>query len=182
MTSQDGMLNRYRRHYMTNLPSVEASPLRSFMDQYFEAWREGAPEKVLGYFSEDAVINLWGPAGTLAGKKMVAEKWVIPTVTNYPGNIHQIKSFLEAGDQVAVEWLFTGANVSTGKEINIPGCSVYWVSGGLIRRGNVYFNSRPPKRDHALPVLDPAHHSDRLGQAGPQALTKFLAVSTIELS
>jgi hypothetical protein len=126
---------------MTSLPFVEASPLRSFIDRYFEAWRGGIPGKVLGYFSEDAVINLWGPAETLAGKKMVAERWVIPTVTNYPGNVHQIKNFLEAGDQVAVEWLFTAVHVSTGKEINIPGCSVYWVSRGLIQRGNVYFSS-----------------------------------------
>ncbi len=154
---------------MTNLLSVEASPLRSFINQYFEAWRGGVPEKVLGYFSEDAVINLWGPTGALAGKKMVAEKWVIPTVTNYPGNIHQIENFLEAGDQVAVEWLFTAAHVSTGKKISIPGCSVYWVSRGLIRRGNVYFNSPQPKRDQVLSALDPTHRSNQLRQTTPQA-------------
>ncbi len=125
---------------MTSQLSVEVSPLRSFIDQYFEAWRGGVPEEVLGYFSEDAVIHLSSSAGTLAGRKMVAEKWVIPTVTNYPGNVHQIESFLEAGDQVVVEWLFTAAHVSTGKEIRVPGRSEYWVSGGLIRRGKVYFN------------------------------------------
>lgn len=125
----------------------------------------GRPGKVLGYFSEDdAVINLWRPAGTLAGKKMVAERWVIPTVTNYPGNVHQIKNFLEAGDQVAVEWLFTAAHVSTGKEINIPGCSVY-----IWRRDKIAFEAEV-----------------RLHQTGPPApnqfVTEFLAVSAIELS
>ncbi len=154
---------------MTNQPSVAASPLRRFMDQYFEAWRGGNPEKVLGYFSEDVVINLWGGAGTLAGKKMVAEQWVIPTVVNYPGNFHHIKNFLEAGDQVAVGWLFTGAHVTSGKEINIPGCSIYWVSGGLIRRGQVYFISPQAKRDRVLPALDPIHPSNQMGQAEPQA-------------
>jgi ketosteroid isomerase-like protein len=154
---------------MINMPCIEVSPLRSFIDQYFEAWQGGVPEEVLVYFSDDAVINVMGPAGTLAGKRMVAEKWVIPAVTNYPGNIHQIKSFLEAGDQVAVEWLFTGAHVSTGKEISIPGCSVYWVSRGLIQRGNVYFNSPQAKRDQGLSAIDPTHHSNRLGQTGSQA-------------
>jgi ketosteroid isomerase-like protein len=144
---------------MTNLLSVEVSPLRGFIDEYFEAWRSGDPERVLGYFSENAVIHLMGPVGILAGKKMVAEKWVVPTVTNYPGNIHLIKSFLEADDQVAVEWLFTGAHVSTGKEINIAGCSIYWVSRGLIRRGNVYFNAPQPKRDPGLSALDPTRHA-----------------------
>ena len=37
---------------------------------------------------------------------MVGEKWVVPTVTNYPGNVHEIESFLEMGDQVVVDWLF----------------------------------------------------------------------------
>lgn len=153
---------------MTNLLSVEVSPLRSFIDEYFEAWGGGDPEKVLGYFSEDVVIHLMGPVGILAGKKMVAEKWVIPTVTSYPGNIHLIKSFLEADDQVAVEWLFTGAHVSTGKEINIAGCSIYWVSRGLIGRGNVYFNAPQPKRDPGLSALDPTHHA-QLSRSGTQA-------------
>lgn len=153
---------------MRNLPSLEVSPLRGFIDEYFEAWRDGDPEKALGYFSEDAVIHLMGPVGILAGRKMVAEKWVIPTMTNYPSNIHQIKSFLEGDDQVAVEWLFTGVHVSTGKEITIAGCSIYWVSRGLIRRGNVYFNAPPPKRDQGLSASSPAHHIQQ-NQFGPQA-------------
>jgi ketosteroid isomerase-like protein len=145
---------------MIGMPCVEVSPLRNFIDQYFEAWRGGLPEEVLVYFSDDVVINVMGPIGTLAGKRMVAEKWVVPTVTNYPGNIHQIKSYLEAGDQVAVEWLFTGTHVSTGKEISIPGCSVYWVSRGLIQRGNAYFNGPQTKRDQGLSAIDPTYHSD----------------------
>lgn len=153
---------------MIDMPCVEVSPLRSFIDQYFEAWRGGMPEEVLAYFSDDVVINVMGPIGTLAGKRMVAEKWVAPTVTNYPGNIHQIKSYLEAGDQVAVQWLFTGAHVSTGKEISIPGCSVYRVSRGLIQRGNVYFNTPQAKRDHGLSAIDPTHHSDRLRHSESQ--------------
>jgi ketosteroid isomerase-like protein len=151
---------------MIDMPCVEVSPLRNFIDQYFEAWRGGVPEEVLVYFSDDAVIRVTGPIGTLAGKRMVAEKWVVPTVTNYPGNIHQIKSYLEAGDQVAIEWLFTGTHVSTGKEISIPGCSVYWVSKGLIQRGNVYFQqSSGEKRsrvvgDRSHPSPDRLRHSE----------------------
>jgi ketosteroid isomerase-like protein len=154
---------------MANPQCIETSPLRSFIDEYFEAWRGSVPEHLLGYFSEDVVINLWGDGGTLTGKKMVGERWVIPMIKNYPGNNHHIKNFLEVGDQVAVEWLFTAVHASTGKEISIQGCSIYWVSKGLIRRGHVYFNSPQSKRDQGLSVLDHAHHSDRLGQAGQQA-------------
>jgi len=150
-SSKAGCFISARRNSMTNQRLAVASPLRRLIDQYFEAWRGGVPERVLSYFSEDIVINLWGgAAGTLAGKKLVAEQWVIPTVKNYPGNTHHIKNFLEVGDQVAVEWLFTAAHASTGKEINIQGCSIYWVSRGLIRRGHVYFNSPQAKRDQGL--------------------------------
>lgn len=158
---------------MTNQPSVGDSPLRSFIDRYFEAWSGGVPERALNFFGEDAVINIWGSQGTLAGKKMVAEHWVIPTVTNYPDNIHHIESFFEAGDQVVVEWLFTASHVAKGKETSVRGCSIYWVSGGLIRRGNVYFNIPQAKRDKGLPALSPADHPDRPSETGESMLSNL---------
>jgi ketosteroid isomerase-like protein len=139
---------------MTNQQSVEASPLRSFIDQYFEAWRGSVAEKVLGHLSEDVVINLWGDGRTLTGKKMVGEQWIIPMVKNYPRNNHHIKNFFEVGDQVAVEWLFTAVHASTSKEINLQGCSIYWVGNGLIRRGHVYFSSAQVKREQSLSALE----------------------------
>ena len=151
---------------MTNLPSIEASPLRSFIDR-FEAWRGSLPEKVLGYFSEDAVIDLCGTAGL-----WLARKWWRsghPHGDELSRQCPPDQNFLEASDQVAVEWLFTGAHVSTGREINIQGCSIYWVNRGLIRRGQLYFNSPQAKRDQGLSVLDHTHHSDRLSQAVQQA-------------
>jgi ketosteroid isomerase-like protein len=154
---------------MKNQQCIEASPLRSFIDEYFEAWRESVAENLLGYFTEDVVINLWGDGGTLTGKKMVGERWVIPMIKNYAGNNHHVENFIELGDQVAVEWCFTGIHAITGKEINIQGCSIYWVSRGLIRRGHVYFNSPQAKRDQGLSALDHTHHSGRLGQARQQA-------------
>ena len=139
---------------MTNQQSVEASPLRSFIDQYFEAWQGSIAEDVLGYFSEDVVITLWGDGGTLTGKKMAGEQWIIPMVRNYPSNNHHIKSFLAVGDQVAVEWLFTAVHASTGKEINLQGCSIYWVRNGLIQRGHVYFSNGQAKREQRASALE----------------------------
>jgi SnoaL-like domain len=145
---------------MVNLQCIEANPLRSFIDRYFEAWGGSVAEDLLGYFTEDVVINLWGDGGTLTGKKMVGERWVIPMVKNYPGNNHHITNFLEVGDQVAVEWLFIAAHASTGKEINIQGCSIYWVSRGLIRRGHVSSSETRPRSVSLRP-----HPS--LGSTGP---------------
>ena len=126
---------------MTNEHAAEASPLRRLIDGYFGAWRGSTSDKVLEYFSDDAVVTLLGDGATLSGKRMVGEHWIIPMMKKYSGNTHHITSFMEADNQIAVEWLFTAVHVSTGKEFRLQGCSVYWVSGNLIQRGSVYFTS-----------------------------------------
>jgi uncharacterized protein (TIGR02246 family) len=126
---------------MTNQPTAEASPLRRLIDQYFEAWRGSTPDTVLRYFSDDAVVTLLGDGATLSGKRMVGEHWIIPMMKKYSNNTHHITSFIEAGDRIAVEWLFTAVHISTGKEFRLQGCSVYWVSENLIQRGHVYFTT-----------------------------------------
>ena len=126
---------------MTNQCAAEGGRLRGLIDQYFEAWRGSTPDKVLRYFSNDAVVTLLGDGATLSGKRMVGERWIIPMMKKYSNGTHHITSFIEAGDRVAVEWLFTAVHISTGKEFRLQGCSVYWVSGNLIRRGHVYFTS-----------------------------------------
>ena len=115
--------------------------LRPVFDRYFEAWHGNDPKKVLACFSDDIVINLWGDGSTLKGKEPVCDKWVCPTMKQYPGNIHHVQNYLEAGDHVVIEWVFAGVDASTHKETSDPGCSLYWVKDGLIIRGHLYFNA-----------------------------------------
>jgi ketosteroid isomerase-like protein len=115
--------------------------LRPVFDSYFEAWHGSDPQKVLGCFSDDIVIHLWGDGSSLNGKKEVGDKWIIPTMKQYPGNIHHVQNYFEASDQAVIEWVFTGVDASTHKETSDPGCSVYWVKNGLITRGHLYFNA-----------------------------------------
>ena len=126
---------------MTSQIAVEAGPLRRLIDDYFEAWRGTDSDRVLDYFSDDAVVTLLGDGAILSGKDIVAERWVIPMMRKYSGNDHQITSVLEADNQIAVEWLYTAVHVSTGKELRLQGCSLYWMDGNLIERGHVYFTS-----------------------------------------
>jgi len=126
---------------MTSQIAVEAGPLRRLIDDYFETWRGTDSDRVLDYFSDDAVVTLLGDGAILSGKDMVAERWVIPMMRKYSGNDHQITSVLEADNQIAVEWLYTAVHVSTGKELRLQGCSLYWMDGNLIERGHVYFTS-----------------------------------------
>lgn len=58
--------------------------LRPVFDNYFEAWHGSDPQKVLKCFSDDIVINLGGNGSTLNGRTAVGDKWVIPTMKQFP--------------------------------------------------------------------------------------------------
>ena len=118
----------------------QPSARRRLLEQYFEAWRGTAPEKALAYFSEDAVIVARGGGETHQGRRMIGERWVIPTMTAFPGCTHDITGYFESGDQLSVEWTFTGVPAAGGQTVRLPGSTIYWIRGGLIRRGHLYFN------------------------------------------
>jgi len=58
---------------MIDMPCVESVHFAVLSISILRRGEEGWPEEVLVYFSDDAVINVMGPIGTLAGKRMVAE-------------------------------------------------------------------------------------------------------------
>jgi steroid delta-isomerase-like uncharacterized protein len=131
-----------------NSMSVQvASDIRVFIQEYFDAWEESKVDKILAYFSEDVVIDLLGGPALLEGKKAVADNFVAPFTTAFPGMLHNMRNYIQHGNQVVVEWLFTavhsgnyGPFAPTGRKIELPGCSVYTIENGKITRGNLYFN------------------------------------------
>jgi len=121
--------------------------IRQFMQQYFDAWQESVPEKILPYYSDDVVIDVLGVPALLEGKQAVTEHFVRPFTKAFPGNIHQIRNLIHQGNQVVIEWMFVAVHKGefagipgTGRTVNVPGCSVYTVDGDQIRRGHIYFN------------------------------------------
>ncbi len=122
--------------------SAQASggALRSVFDRYFEAWHGSDPQKVLAFFSDDIVIDLVG-GDNLKGKQAVGEKWVMPNMKQYPGNVHRVQQYFEMDDHAVIEWVFSAVNAATHKEESFPGCSIYWVKGSVITRGHLYIIS-----------------------------------------
>lgn len=121
--------------------------MEQFIQEYFDAWREGNTENILSYYSEDVVINLLGGPALLEGKNAVAENFVLPFTEAFPGNVHKIQNLVHQGNQIVIEWMFTaihkgdyGGIPPSGRTVNLPGCSVYTVEGRQITRGNLYFN------------------------------------------
>ena len=124
-----------------------STDIRTFIRDYFTAWTEGDTDTIMSYYSEDVVINLLGGPVLLEGKQAVNDNFVVPFTKGFPGNVHKIQNYIQQGNQVVIEWMFTalhkgefGGIPATGKSVNLPGCSVYTVENGQITRGNLYFD------------------------------------------
>ena len=121
--------------------------VRAFIQEYFDAWKGTDEQKILGYYSEDVILDL--PTGTLKGKTAVRDNFVRPFIAGFPGNVHAIRNLAHAKNLVAVEWSFEAvhrgpfANVeATGKNVRVPGCSFYEydLATRKIPAGRIYFN------------------------------------------
>ena len=131
------------------MQATQAAPIdvRTFIQEYFDAWKGTDEDKVLAYYSDDVVIHL--PSGTLEGKRAVRDNFVRPFIAAFPGNVHTILNLAHATNLVAVEWGFeavhrgTFANIAaTGRQVKVPGCSFYEYDfeTRTIPAGRIYFD------------------------------------------
>ena len=129
--------------------AVQAAPgdIRTFVQEYFDAWKGTDEDKILAYYSDDVVIHL--PTGTLEGKMAVRDNFVRPFIAGFPGNVHSIRNLAHTKNLVAVEWSFdaehkgTFANIgATGKKVQVLGCSFYEydLTTKKIPAGRIYFD------------------------------------------
>jgi steroid delta-isomerase-like uncharacterized protein len=133
----------------TKMQATQAAPVdvRTFIQEYFDAWKGTDEDKILAYYSDDVVIHL--PTGTLEGKRAVRDNFVRPFIAAFPGNVHAILNLAHARNLVAVEWSFeavhkgTFANIAaTGRQVKVPGCSFYEYDfeTRTIPAGRIYFD------------------------------------------
>jgi len=129
--------------------AAQATPesVRTFIQEYFDAWKGTDENKILAYYSDDVVLHL--PTGALEGKPAVRDNFVRPFISAFPGNVHSIRNLAHAKNLVAVEWSFEAvhkgafANVeATGKKVRVPGCSFYEydLEARMIPAGRIYFD------------------------------------------
>jgi steroid delta-isomerase-like uncharacterized protein len=133
---------------MVNLvASPQVERVSAFLDEYFEAWQGTDIEKIMGYYSDDVVIQL--PTGTLTGKTAVRDNFVVPFVAGFPGNIHAVQRLAHAENLVAVEWKFEAVHTGeflgirpSGNHVQVPGCSFYEyrLDSRRITAGRIYFD------------------------------------------
>jgi steroid delta-isomerase-like uncharacterized protein len=121
--------------------------VRTFLQEYFDAWSGTDENQILAYYSDDVVLQT--PTGTFRGKTAVRDNFVRPFIAGFPGNIHAIVRLAHDKDLVAVEWSFTAihagrfANIeATGRHVQVPGCSFYEyeLATRTITGGRIYFD------------------------------------------
>ena len=129
--------------------AIQAAPedVRTFIQEYFDAWKGTDEHKILAYYSDDVAIHL--PTGALEGKTAVRDNFVRPFIAAFPGNVHSIRKLAHAKNLVAVEWSFDavhkagfGKLEATGNKVQVPGCSFYEYDLGsrMIPAGRIYFD------------------------------------------
>ena len=133
--------------YSTENDQAGLEVVRSFIAEYFDAWKGTNENQILAYFSDEVVLCL--PTGTLDGKVAVRDNFVRPFIAAFPGNVHAIRNLARGGGLVAVEWSFEAvhkgafANTpATGRAVKVPGCSFYEydLSSRVITAGRIYFD------------------------------------------
>jgi steroid delta-isomerase-like uncharacterized protein len=131
----------------TTATQAASDNVAAFIQEYFDAWKGTDESRILSYYSDDVVIEL--PTGKLEGKTAVRDNFVRPFVAAFPGNVHAIRNLAHDTNLVAVEWNFEAvhkgrfANVeATGKQVRVPGCSMYEYDLGTrkIAAGRIYFD------------------------------------------
>jgi len=106
------------------------SDVRTFIDEYFEAWSGTDEGLILSYYSETISLEL--PGTVIHGRAALRDQFVRPFIAGFPGNRHVVKSMILGKDVVVVEWSFEATHkgpfvgaVATGTGVKLPGCGVY---------------------------------------------------------
>ena len=135
------------KSYVPESNQAEQELVRSFIQEYFDAWKGTDENAILAYYSDDVALCL--PGAALDGKAAVRDNFVRPFIHAFPGNAHVIVNLAYGRRLIAVEWSLEAVHkgvfaeiAASGKQIKVPGCSFYEydLSARVITAGRIYFD------------------------------------------
>ncbi len=124
-----------------------ASDMEKMMIDYLAAMNAHDVEKVLTFFTDDAVYDCM-PRGKVSRGKKEIKDFLNSTNANFPDFKLEMKSGFNAGDWGAGEWVMSGTFAhsdipempATGKKFSVRGASIIEFSGGKVSRHTNYWN------------------------------------------
>jgi len=124
-----------------------ASDMEKMMGDYLAAWNTHDVEKLLSFFTDDAVYDCT-PMGKASRGRKELKDFFSSTFTNFHDFKIEMKSAFNAGERGAGEWVMSGtfanSNIpgmpATGKSFSVPGVGITEYSGDKISRVTNYWN------------------------------------------
>jgi len=115
--------------------------LRQFAARYAEAWCSHNPQAVVGFYAQNASINVNdgppAPIGEVARGFMA----------DFPDMIVTFDKLEPRGDQVAFHWTLTGTYAGTGNKVRISGYELWRIDDdGLIAESRGHFDAADYER------------------------------------
>ncbi|WP_216329354.1 ester cyclase [Deinococcus aestuarii] len=137
-------------------PLPTQRPVPPIVQQWADAWNKADAGGMAKLFTDDGVYQDFAFEARFQGKANVAG-WVTLTVDAIPDARAVILDAFQAGDRVAVQWVFTGTTrrlgtmASTGKSFLVPVTSVFFLKGGRIQMVADYYNRAEVFQQLGLP-------------------------------
>lgn len=125
-------------------PSADAS-IPPIVEQWAAAWNDYDAAGMAALFTEDGVYRDEAFQGTFTGREGIAT-WVEITADAIPKSELEVIDAFQAGDRVAVRWVFHGTPLrfgplqATGESFSVPVVSVLDMEGDLIRQVTDFYN------------------------------------------
>lgn len=113
-----------------------------------DGWNSRDGEQVATAFTPDGVrVEYAKPGARLEGRDAIIGQ-VQAYVTSVPDCVLDVRGLIEQGDTATLEWTFRGTHTgdipgleATGRDISLPGVSVYRLRDGLIEEERVYWDA-----------------------------------------
>jgi steroid delta-isomerase-like uncharacterized protein len=121
--------------------------VKSFIEEYYEAWGGTDLDLIMSYYSENVVVQI--PGLLMKGKEAVRDQFARPFTTAFAGNRHLVKNMIHGAGVVTVEFSFEAEHTgpfaghpAKGARIKLPGCGVYEYDSAKrqITAGRIYFD------------------------------------------
>lgn len=137
--------------------AAEPRPIPPIVEKWAKAWETDDAQGMADLFTEDGVYEDFAFQARFQGRDGVAT-WVKLTAENIPEVRAEILDAFQAGDRVAVRWVFHGTPLrfaaieATGKSFAVPAVTVFEMEGDRIRRASDYYNLADLFRQVGLPA------------------------------
>ena len=113
-----------------------------------DGWNARDGTRIADAFTPDGVrVEYARPGARLEGRDAIAAH-VQNNMTAIPDCVLDVHGLTEQGDTATLEWTFRGTHSgdtpgleATGREISLPGVSVYRLRDGLIEEERVYWDA-----------------------------------------